>query len=446
MVETAPPVTYTQDDLLAGRKALIRGWSTGVEPEMILVRAHDALVWDQDGKEYIDVTAQAWSNSVGASDERVIEAAFAQARNITHVRSNYDSVPLLLLAKKLAELAPGNLNRVGFCLHGSLAVEMAMKIAMKNRPGAGPFITLYDGYHGRSLATMAASWPHVNNDFRPYMTNVIRVPNAYCYRCPLGLDREDCAAACAAVLRATIEKATNGKPAAVIMEPIQGNGGQVDFPPEYYHEVRRICDETGTLLIWDEIQTAFGRVGRMFAAEHYGVTPDIIVFGKAVGGGFPLAGVIIRDDLQGFAPGDDALTFGQFPVSMAASLEMIRILEEEDLLAKCRDMGDYATSRLRELQERHPLIGDIRGPGLMIGIELVRDRQTKEPAVSETTQVYKRGMEKGVIFGTSRYGGIGNVVKIKPSLTITRPQMDRVLEVFDEILGDLETETGLAAR
>jgi len=442
MAQTAPtPVT---EDLIQGRKALIRGWSTGVEPEIIFVRAKDALIWDQDGNEYVDCTAQAWSNNVGASDPRVIEAAFAQARDITHVRSNYDSIPLLRLAKRLSELAPGDLNRVGFCLHGSLAVEMAMKIAMKNRPGAGPFITLYDGYHGRSLATMAASWPHVNNDFRPDMTNVVRVPSPYVYRCPLRHDAATCVAECAAVLRTTIEKGTNGKPAAVIMEPIQGNGGQVEFPREYYHEVRRICDETGTLLIWDEIQTAFGRLGTMFAADYYGVTPDIVVFGKAIGGGFPLAGILIREGLDGFDPGDDALTFGQFPVSLAAGVAMLDVLEEDDLLAKCRAMGEYTTSRLWELATRHPLIGDIRGPGLMIGVELVRDRTTKEPAVAEAIQIYKRAMARGVIFGTSRYGGIGNVVKIKPSLTITRPQMDHVLSVFDEILGQLEHELGLA--
>jgi 4-aminobutyrate aminotransferase/(S)-3-amino-2-methylpropionate transaminase len=435
---------YTPEDLAAGRRALIRGWSTGVEPELVFVRARDALVWDSDGNEFIDCTAQAWSNNVGASDPRVIEAAFAQAREITHVRSNYDFVPLLLLAKRLTELAPGDLKKVGFCLHGSLAVEMAMKIAMKNRPGAGPFITLFDGYHGRSLATMATSWPHVSDDFRPYMANVVRVPNAYCYRCPLGLKRPDCGMACVASLRATIERGMNGRPAAVIMEPVQGNGGQVDFPAEYYHEVRRVCDETGTLLIWDEIQTAFGRVQTMFAAELYGVVPDIIVFGKAIGGGFPLAGVLIRDRLRGFDPGDDALTFGQFPVSMAASLAMLDVLDADRLIDKCREMGAYATARLTEMAYRHPLIGDIRGPGLMLGIELVRDRATKEPAPEEATQVYKRGLERGVIFGTSRYGGRGNVVKIKPSLTITRDQMDRVLSVFDEILGELETELGIA--
>jgi 4-aminobutyrate aminotransferase-like enzyme len=435
-------LSHTRDDLAVGRAALIRGWSTGVEPEIVLTRAKDALVWDSDGREYIDCTAQAWSNNIGAGDPRVLDAAFEQAREITHIRSNYDSVPLLLLAKRLVEIAPPGLTKVAFSLHGSTAVESAMKLAMKNRPHAGPFIALYDGYHGRTLAAMAASWPHVKDDFRPYMVNVVRVPNAYCYRCPLGKSHDACATDCADVLRSVIRQGTTGRPAAVIMEPIQGNGGQIDFPREYYRAVRQICDEEGMLLIWDEIQTAFGRMGTMFASEYYDVVPDILVFGKAVGGGFPLAGILARDELSGFDPGDDALTFGQWPVSMAAALAMLAVLEKDGLLAKCRDMGEYTTGRLRELQKRHPLIGDIRGPGLMIGIELVRDRSTKEPAVAETTQVYKRGFERGVIFGTSRYGGIGNVVKIKPSLTITRGQMDTVLEILDRILTELEAEAG----
>jgi 4-aminobutyrate aminotransferase / (S)-3-amino-2-methylpropionate transaminase / 5-aminovalerate transaminase len=439
---TSSTLTYTPEDLAAGRAALIRGWSTGVEPEIMLTRAKDALVWDSDGRQYIDCTAQAWSNNIGAGDPRVVEAAFEQAREITHVRSNYDSVPLLLLARRLVDLAPAGLTKIAFCLHGSTAVESAMKLALKNTRNAGPFIALYDGYHGRTLASMSVSWPHVNDDFRPYMVNAVRVPNAYCYRCPLGKNHDSCAIDCADVLRSVIRQGTNGRPAAVIMEPIQGNGGQIDFPLEYYRAVRQICDEEGVLLIWDEIQTAFGRMGKMFASEYYGVVPDIVVFGKALGGGFPLAGILARDGLSGFDPGDDALTFGQWPVSMAAALAMLAVLEEDDLLSKCREMGEYTTACLQEMQKRHPLIGDIRGPGLMIGIELVRDRTTKEPAVSETTQVYKRGFERGVIFGTSRYGGIGNVVKIKPSLTITRGQMDTVLEVLDRILTELEAEAG----
>lgn len=439
--------THTEEDLQAGREALLSGWSTGVEPELVFVRAKDALVWDSEGKEYIDCTSQAWSNNIGATNDRVIEAAQEQMRSITHVRSNYDSVPLLLLSKKLAELAPGNLKRVGYALHGSLSVESALKLAMKNTDNAGPFISLYDAYHGRSLATMALSWPHVHNQFNRMLPPVVRVPSPYVYRdARPGESPEDVAARCAEALRDTIRRGVYGRPAAFIMEPVQGNGTQVDFPREYYKMVREVCDEEGVLLIWDEIQTCFGRCGTMWASEYYDVVPDILVFGKGIGGGFPLSGILARDDLEGFEPGDDALTFGEFPVSMAASLAAIQVLEKDNLLEACRKTGEYATERLREMQQRHPLMGDVRGPGLLIGIELVKDRSTKEPATEEAKEVYRRGLEHGVIFGTTRYGGIGNVIKIKPPFTISGQQMDRVLEVFDAILTDLESSQTPAAQ
>ena len=426
-----------------GRAALIRGWASTGEPPILFTKARGALLWDDEGREYIDCTAQAWSTNIAAGDPRVLAAAEAQMRDVAHLRMNYDSYPLLRLAQRMVQIAPEPLTKVGFCLHGSLANEMAMKIALKNTPGGGTFITLYDGYHGRSMATIAASWPHFTPEFRTFMPRVVRVPQAYCYRCPLGLKRESCELACATAMRSAIRQGVDGKPSGVIMEPIQGNGGQIDFPREYYHEVRRICDEEGVLLIWDEIQTGFGRMGTMFGCEYYGVVPDILTFGKAAGGGFPLAGILMRGDLKPFSPGDDALTFGSWPVSMAAGLATIDVIEEDDLLAKCRALGEHATERLKEMQERHPLIGDIRGPGLMIGIELVEDRVTKEPAVDATNEVYERGLEQGVIFGTSRYGGIGNVVKIKPSLSVTLEQLDRAIDVFDAILTDLEAERSL---
>ncbi|NMC13966.1 MAG: aspartate aminotransferase family protein [Chloroflexi bacterium] len=406
---------------------------------MIFTRAKGALVWDSTGKEYIDCTSQAWSNNIGATDDRILAAAWSQMQNLTHLRSNYDSVPLLLLSKELAQSAPGKLKRVGYCLHGSMAVEMAVKIAVKNRPNSGPLITLYDGYHGRSLATMGWSWPHINNDFNSLFPPVVRIPHPYHYRYALpGEKPVQMARRCANILRDTIHYAVNGKPAAFLMEPVQGNGTQLDFPPEYYHYVREICTEENVLLIWDEIQTGMGRCGTMWAAEYYGVEPDIIIFGKGVGGGFPLAGIIAREDLIGFEPGDDALTFGQFPVSLAAGLAALRVLKEDKLLDNCKKMGAYATKLLHEFEKRHPLIGNVRGPGLNIGIELVRDRNTKEPAAHEALQVYSRGLDQGVIFGTTRYGGIGNVVKIKPPLCINQEQMDHVLEVFDQILTEIE--------
>ncbi|MBN1536261.1 MAG: aminotransferase class III-fold pyridoxal phosphate-dependent enzyme [Anaerolineales bacterium] len=432
--------SYSEEDLEAGRRALIRGWSSGAEPvQMIFTRAKGALVWDSTGKEYIDCTSQAWSNNIGASDERVLEAAWSQMQELTHLRSNYDSVPLLLLSKELAESAPGKLNRVGYCLHGSMAVEMAVKIAVKNRPNSGPLVTLYDGYHGRSLATMGWSWPHINNDFNNLLPPVVRIQHPYVYRYALpGEKPAEMAKRCADILRDTIRLGTNGKPPAFLMEPVQGNGTQLEFPREYYHLVRDICTEENVLLIWDEIQTGMGRCGTMWASEYYGVEPDIIVFGKGVGGGFPLAGIIAREDLIGFEPGDDALTFGQFPVSLATGLAALHVLKDDKLLENCREMGAFATQRLYELEKHHPLIGDIRGPGLNIGIELVRDRKTKEPAAHEALEVYSRGLDQGVIFGTTRYGGIGNVVKIKPPLCINKDQMNCVIEVFDQILKEIE--------
>lgn len=432
--------SYSEEDLEIGRLALIRGWSSGAEPvKMIFKHAKGALIWDADGKEYIDCTSQAWSNNIGANDERVLAAAWEQMQDLTHLRSNYDSVPLLLLSKELAQSAPGKLKRVGYCLHGSMAVEMAVKIAVKNRPNSGPLLTLYDGYHGRSLATMGWSWPHINNDFNSYITPAVRIPQPYFYRHALpGETPSQMAKRCAEMLRDTVHYAVNGKPPAFLMEPVQGNGTQLDFPREYYHYVREICTEENVLLIWDEIQTGMGRCGTMWAAELYGVEPDIIVFGKGVGGGFPLAGIIAREDLIGFEPGDDALTFGQFPVSLATGLAALRVIKEDKLLENCREMGEYTTERLHELEKRHLLIGDIRGPGLNIGIELVRDRKTKEPAAHEALEVYSRGLDRGVIFGTTRYGGIGNVVKIKPPLCINKDQMNRVIEVFDQILTEIE--------
>lgn len=428
------------DDVLdRGRAALIRGWSTGTEPGLIIAKAQGALIWDSTGKEYIDCTAQAWSNNIGAGDPRVLDAVEKQMRSVTHARSNYDTVALLELSAKMAEIAPKGLTRVGYCLHGSMAVEMALKIALKNTDDPGPFIALKNGYHGRSLATMGISWPHSYGNIGRMLPHVVRVSPPYAYRKPDELSLSEWVQRCLWELREAIRGGTTGKPAAFIMEPIQGNGSESDFPLEYYHGVREICDEENVLLIWDEIQTGFGRTGAMWASDLYGVTPDILIFGKGIGGGFPLSGILIREDLEGFAPGEDALTFGQFPVSLAAASAAIDVMRDDNLVAACDRAGKMATARLLELKDKHPIIGDVRCPGLMIGIELVLDRVTKEPAPSEALAVYELGLQHGVIFGTTKFAGLGNVVKIKPSFVITDDQLNRAIDVFDDVLTTIET-------
>ena len=433
-------LTLDFEALDRGRAALLRGWSTTVKREanLLLVRAKGTRIWDSEGREYIDCTSQAWSNNIGAGHPKVLAAAQAQAEAIGHARSNYDTIPLLVFSDRITQLAPEGLNRVGYCLHGSLAVEMALKIAAKNRPGASNPLTLYDGYHGRSLATMSASWPHTHDTFHRLMPQFVRVPQPYPYRAPAGMTDEELAHHHADLLRDTIRRGVWGTPSAFIMEPIQGNGGHVEYPRLYYKLVREICDEEGVLLIWDEIQTGLGRLGAMWGSDLYEVVPDIIVFGKSVAGGYPLAGVLVREDLAGFETGDDALTFGQFPVSLAAGVATLDVIEDEGLVENARRQGEYLTARLREIQDRHPYMGDVRCPGLFTAIELVKDKATKEPAFKEAEQVYDLGLEEGVIFGTTRYAGLGNTVKIKPPLTIEQGELDQVIDVFDRVLSKIE--------
>jgi 4-aminobutyrate aminotransferase / (S)-3-amino-2-methylpropionate transaminase / 5-aminovalerate transaminase len=433
------PYGATEEDLQAGQHALMNGWRPDEKP-VVLVRGSGCFVWDSAGHRYLDCISQAWALNVGHCHPRVLEAADRQARTLSHVRNNFGNVPLLLLAKRLSELLPGRLKRVAFSLHGSTAVETAMKLAIRNTPGGGAFVTLYDAYHGRTLGAMSLSWPHPHNPSVAWQRESIRVPQAYCYRCPLQLRYPSCGIACADLVRTAMRKAVNGKPTAMIMEPIQGNGAQTDFPIEYLRAIRQICDEEEVLLIWDEVQSAFGRIPAMFAADYYAVTPDLLVFGKALGGGYPLAGVGMREDLQEFDGGEDALTFGHFPVSAAAALATLDVLEEEGLFENCERQGAYLTARLKEMQQRYELIGDVRGPGLAIGVELVRDRETKEPAYEETTRFCDLAMERGVIFGSTRYRGMGNVVKVKPPATISRDEADLALEVFESVLHDVSKE------
>ncbi|CAN1575747.1 GabT 4-aminobutyrate aminotransferase and related aminotransferases [Paracoccaceae bacterium] len=423
------------------KKSLIHDRPEGNDSKIMLTRAKGSRVWDDAGKEYLDFTSQAWSNNLGANDPRVVEAAIAQLKDIIHARPNFNTHALLELTAKLRDITPGDLNRIGYCLHGSLAVEMAIKLAFKNRPGSNNIIVLQDAYHGRSITTLAASWPHPNNPFLPISPRCFtRVPHPDPYRPRLGLDVETDVKLCLGLLEDTIRKGVDGGVAAIMLEPILGNGGHVVLPLSFHQGIRDICDRHGILLIWDEIQSGFGRTGAMFAADLYGITPDIMTFGKGIGGGFPLAGIFASEKLSGFDTGEDALTFGQFPVAMAAAVATVDAIIADNLCENARRLGDFATQRLIEMSERRKLIGDIRGPGLFVSFEMVRDRVTKEPATKAAAEVYTRGVDKGVLFGESRYAGLGNLIKVKPPLDCTMQDMSHALDVLDEVLGSIEAD------
>jgi 4-aminobutyrate aminotransferase/4-aminobutyrate aminotransferase/(S)-3-amino-2-methylpropionate transaminase len=282
---------------------------------------------------------------------------------------------------------------------------------MRNRPDAQHIAVLHDAYHGRSITTMAASWPHPHNAFGPLQAQFLRLPRPDMYRPRPGLTQEQDTELSLRLIREILDKGTEGPVAALIYEPIQGNGGHNEFLPRWHQGIRDICDEYEMLLIVDEVQTGFGRTGALWASDYYDIKPDILVFGKGVGGGFGLAAV--------------------------------RAILEDDLCAVAADHGRYATDCLLDMQRRHPLIGQVRSPGLMVSIELVRDRVTKEPATVESHEVFLRAQERGVIFGEARYGGLGNLIKVKPPLDISRDQLSEALDVLDEVLGEVEAKFGI---
>lgn len=410
----------------------------------VLVSGQGSRVTDIEGKSYIDCTAQAWTLALGYNHPEVTEAAVAQLRVLAHARAGFPTIPRLLLARRLAEICPGRLNVVTYAPTGSLGIETALKLAMINRPGAHRFITFFHAYHGNTLATMAASWSGTQTSgafgpgvkFLPFMHNFVRVPNPYSYRCPRRAFHPpsgECDAACAAPLRDTVRRGVDGPVAAVILEPVQGNGGQIPFPAPFLLEVRRICDEYGILLIFDEIQTGFGRTGRMFAADLLGVTPDIMVLSKALGGGFPLAAVVADDRLRPFEPtGEDVYTFGSNPVAQAAGLKVIEILERDRIPERAARMGALLTAGLKALQAEYPQIGDVRGPGLFIGVEMVKDSVSQEPAPGDARRIVEEAMKRGVILATA--AALPNVIKLKPPLIIEEAEVATVLEVLADCL------------
>ncbi len=325
---------------------------------------------------------------------------------------------------------------------GGPAVESAMKIALINRKGAKSFISLWDGYHGTTLGVINSShmatpgsegyFPQIVN-LLPIVHDFIRVPNPYCYRCYFGQEPKSCDLTCARILELTIQKGVSGPAAGVIIEPVQGSGGQIIFPVRYLRKVREICDTYGIPLIFDEIQT-FCRVGDWFASRLFEVEPDIIVLGKALGGGTPIAAIIINDKkLAGFEPtGIDLHTFANNQISQAAAIKLITIIERDNILRNTREIGECFRKGLEELKKDYPEIGDIRQLGLHIGVEFVGSSKIKEPLVNETIAIRKEGLKNGVIFGIA--SAHRNVLKIKPPLIINRKQADEVLGILEKCM------------
>ncbi len=415
---------------------VMTGFVKSVAP-IVIERASGATVTDVNGREYLDCFAGISVVNAGHGNPQVVAAAKAQMEKLIHASSYlYHVQPVADLAEKIAEIAPGrNLRKTFFGNGGAEAIEGALKLA-RLCTGKHEFISLHASFHGRSWGALSITGNYARKKKGgPYAPGVSFAPAPYAYRSLWPDDPEECARHCANAIDEVVRMATSNDVAAFIAEPVMGEGGIIVPPANYFKEVKKVLDRYGILFIADEVQSGFGRTGKMFAIEHYGVEPDILVMAKGIADGFPLSAYTTRPEIaDAYKPGDHLSTFGGNPVCCAASLANIAFMEKENLPARAAETGEYAMGTLRELQKTNQLIGDVRGLGLMIGVELVKDAQ-KTPAAAEAEALRDACLRRGLLIGV---GGIfGNVARFQPPLVITREQIDRALAIFTEALREV---------
>jgi 4-aminobutyrate aminotransferase len=405
---------------------------------LVIARGYGAMVEDVDGNVFLDCAAGIAVNSTGHSHPDVVRAITAQAEKFLHMSgTDFYYEPQVRLAEEIAAIAPieGGV-RSFFGNSGTEAIEACLKLA-RYATGRQNIIAFLGGFHGRTMGSLAltASKAIQRRGFGPMLPGVYHAPFADCYRCPIGLKPETCAAECLDFIehQLFVHLVSPDEVAAIVVEPIQGEGGYIVAPDQFLQRLREITRDNGILLVVDEVQSGMGRSGKMFAIEFTGVEPDMMAIAKGIASGLPLGVAVARSGLMGWPPGAHASTFGGNPVSCAAALATIALLKER-LVANAADVGSHLIEGLRALAAKHPLIGDIRGRGLMVGVELVRDRQTKERAVEERNDVVTEAFNHGLLI----LGAGKNSVRFSPPLILTREQADTAVRIFEEALTTVE--------
>jgi len=400
----------------------------------VLAHADGIYLEDIEGRRFMDFHGNS-VHQVGFGNPAVIAAVKAQLDALAFCTRRYTNIPAVELARTLARITPGELGKSLFCPSGAAAVGMALRLA-RAVTGRHKTLSMWDSFHGASLDAASVGGERMfRGDIGPLLPGTEHVPPPDASRCALGCGGR-CDLRCAGYVEYVLER--EGDVAAVIAEPVRSTPA---IPhPDYWPRVRAACDRAGALLIFDEIPQCLGRTGKMFACEHWGVVPDILVLGKGFGGGIlPMAAIVTRPELDVMA--DRALghyTHEKNPVGCAAALATIQYIKREGLVERARALGAHALARMREMAGRHRLIGEARGLGLLLGLELVRDAETRERATEEADRVMYRALERGLSFKVSA----GNVLTLTPPLTITEAELDRALAIVDECLTEIEASGG----
>jgi len=396
---------------------------------LALVRGEGMYVWDDAGRKYLDAWGGVLTISVGHANPKVVEAIVEQVKTLSHVSTLYANGPQSSLARRMAEIAPGKLQKSFFTNSGTEANETAFAAA-RHATGRSEFVTLRHSYSGRAAQTLAASGQAPWKRLPAQVPGFVHAHAPYCYRCPFHLEYPACGLACADDIEELIQTTTTGEIAAFMAETIIGSGGYIVPPPGYIERAVAIARKYGGLFIADEVQTAWGRTGdHWFGIEHWNVEPDIIVSAKGMGNGAPVAVTIATPEVADKYPGISFATFGGNPVSMAAALATLQVIEDDDLKTNARVVGTYLRQQLDALKERHALVGDVRGMGLMQALELVTDRKTKEPAPQAVLDVFEETRRAGVLIGK---GGLyANVIRTGLPLNATNGHVDELVAALD---------------
>jgi 4-aminobutyrate aminotransferase-like enzyme len=413
------------------------------DKSLIIERAEGSRIWDIKGKVYLDtMSGSAGPAMVGHSNPAVAEAVARQMAKLPTVNLLHDSTTVIEFCARMAALAPPGLTKTFLVAGGGEAIEAAIKFAIRVT-GRTEVLSLTGAYHGQSLATMGLGGMPALRKWLPgslRWPNFRQIPSGDAYRPLLGDDPDNFSAAVHA-FEADLDSASSGQVAALLIEIVQGPNGHSVFVPEYYRGVERVCRERGVLLIVDEIQTGLCRCGTTWACDLFEVRPDILVIGKALGGGVPIGAFIARKDLIPKGLESEAwhmLTFMNQPLAAAAGLAVLDIMEKEKLADRARKLGAEATERFRDLARRYDVIGDVRGPGLFIGVDFVENRHTKAPATAACCKAWEFALDHGLI---TQFGGFGsNVYKFKPPLTTPQADFDRMLEISDDVVAFIQKE------
>ena len=396
------------------------------------VRGSMQYLYDSEDRKYLDCFAGVSVINCGHCNPEITDKICAQVKSLQHVCNTYLTENFVDLAERLAAVTPGDLQKSFFCSTGTEANEGSLLLA-SIYTGSSEYIALRNGLHGRTKLTMSLTgigmW---RTDPNP-VGGIHFAPNPYCYRCPLGKKYPECDLACANAVDDLIKTATSGHPAALIAEPIQGNAGIITPPKGYFKRLKEILSQYGTLLIADEVQTGFARTGKMFAIENFDVVPDIMSVAKALGNGTPISAFISTAKIADTYTKPGASTLGGNPVSSTAGLAVLEYIEEHHLMENAQARGQQLYDGLVELQKKHPIIGDIRGIGLMRGAEFVH--ADKSPAADELDQVLEEMKNRGFIIGKN--GVARNVLAFQPPLVITAQEIDNVLHTLDDVLSQL---------